>query len=101
MAAAASFCKPRYRPNHRELRKTAHRGPTITATGRIGREGMPVTINKIEDIGRNKIVRATFAGLPLTAVAQEDDEIPADPRVSFDLAAINIYADSWRVKTEA
>ena len=67
---------------------------------RLGREGMPVTITKIEDIGRNKIVRATFAGLPLTAALEEDDEIPADPRVTFDPAAISIYADSWRVKTE-
>ena len=41
-----------------------------------------------------------FAGLPLTIVVPEDDEIPADARVTFDPAAISIYADSWRVKTE-
>jgi glycerol transport system ATP-binding protein len=68
---------------------------------RLGREGMPVIITKIEDVGRHKVVRATFAGQPLTSVIDEDDEIPADPRVTFDTAAINIYADSWRVKTEA
>jgi glycerol transport system ATP-binding protein len=68
---------------------------------RLGREGMPITISKVEDIGRTKIVRALFAGLPLTIVAQEDDEIPTDPRITFDPAAISIYADSWRVKTEA
>ena len=67
----------------------------------LGREGMPITISKVEDIGRTKIVRASLAGLPLTIVAQEDDEIPAEPRITFDPAATNIYADSWRVKTEA
>jgi glycerol transport system ATP-binding protein len=68
---------------------------------RLGREGMPVTITKVEDIGRHKVIRTQFAGQSLTAVLEEDDEIPADPRVTFDPDAINLYADSWRVKTEA
>ncbi len=64
---------------------------------RLGREGMPVTITRIEDIGRLKIVRATFAGQPISIVAEEDAEIPSEPRMTFDPSAINIYADSWRV----
>ncbi|MFC3076210.1 ABC transporter ATP-binding protein [Shinella pollutisoli] len=64
---------------------------------RLGREGMPVSIRKVEDIGRQKIVRADFAGKPIAIVVPEDGEIPAEPRVAFDPAAINIYADSWRV----
>jgi glycerol transport system ATP-binding protein len=68
---------------------------------RIGREGMPVSINRVEDIGRQKIVRASFAGQPLAIVVTEDQEIPADARVTFDPAAINIYANSWRVGREA
>jgi glycerol transport system ATP-binding protein len=68
---------------------------------RIGREGMPISISKIEDIGRHKVARASLAGMPLTVVVPEDDEIPTDPHVSFDPQGINIYADSWRVKTEA
>ncbi len=67
---------------------------------RLGREGMPVTVTKVEDVGRHQVVRATLAGLPLTAIVQEDDEIPAEARVVFDPSAISIYADSWRVKTE-
>ncbi len=62
---------------------------------------MPVTINKVEDIGRQKIVRASFAGSRLAIVVPEDDEIPADAAVTFDPAAINIYANSWRVGREA
>ncbi|CAK7258319.1 MULTISPECIES: ABC transporter ATP-binding protein [unclassified Shinella] len=66
----------------------------------LSREGMPVSISKVEDIGRQKIVRAEFAGKPIAIVVPEDSEIPAEPRVTFDSAAINIYADSWRVGRE-
>ncbi|ERM00396.1 hypothetical protein Q644_05105 [Brucella intermedia 229E] len=30
----------------------------------------------------------------------EDEDIPADPRVTFDPKAIGIFADSWRVGME-
>jgi glycerol transport system ATP-binding protein len=66
----------------------------------LSRDGMPVSISKVEDIGRQKIVRAEFAGKPIAIVVPEDGEIPAEPRVIFDPAAINIYADSWRVGRE-
>ncbi len=68
---------------------------------RIGREGMPVAVNRIEDIGRRRIVRADFQGQRIAIVASEDAEIPAEPRITFDPAAINIYANSWRVDREA
>ncbi len=83
-------------------------GKPVAATGsielgirpefvRLGREGMPVTIDKIEDVGRHRIVRTRLEGRDLAAIVPEDDDIPADPRVAFDPAGINIYADSWRV----
>ncbi|TDK32280.1 ABC transporter ATP-binding protein [Rhizobium deserti] len=67
----------------------------------IGREGMPATVTRVEDNGRRKIVRATFEGQPIAIVASEDTEIPAEARITFDPAAINIYADSWRVDSRA
>jgi glycerol transport system ATP-binding protein len=67
---------------------------------RLSREGMAIDIAKVEDIGRLKIVRAQFCGQPLSIVLSEDDEIPADPRVTFDPGAIGIFADSWRVGME-
>ena len=83
-------------------KKTA-RGLTADQKQKIslGREGMPVAISKVEDIGRQKIVRAEFAGQPIAIVVEEDGDIPADPRITFDPAAINIYANSWRVGREA
>lgn len=64
---------------------------------RIGRSGMAITIRRVEDIGRRKIVRADFQGQAIAIVAPEDAEIPAEARVTFDPAAINIYANSWRI----
>lgn len=67
---------------------------------RLSRVGMAVTINKVEDIGRQKIVRASFEGRPLAIIVGEGAEVPAEPHVEFDQSAINIYADSWRVGSE-
>jgi glycerol transport system ATP-binding protein len=68
---------------------------------RLGTQGMPVSINKIEDIGRHKVVRASLEGREIAAILGEDESIPADPKIVFDPAGINIYADSWRVETGA
>ncbi len=61
-------------------------------------EGQPITIQRIEDVGRHRIVRATLAGTPIAIVAHEDEEIGADMnRVTFDPARVGVYADGWRV----
>lgn len=64
---------------------------------RLGREGMPVRIAKIEDTGRRKIVRAELEGREIALIAAEEEEIPAEPHVTFAPEGINLYADSWRV----
>ena len=68
---------------------------------RLGTTGMPVSIRKVEDIGRHKVVRASLEGREIAAVIGEDDTVPADPKIHFDPAGINIYADSWRVEMGA
>ncbi|MEJ5021452.1 ABC transporter ATP-binding protein [Ochrobactrum vermis] len=67
---------------------------------RLVREGLPIRVDKVEDIGRYRIVRAGFEGQKLAIVIGEDDEVPADPHVTFDPKAIGIFADSWRVRME-
>ncbi|QEE45928.1 ABC transporter ATP-binding protein [Rhizobium sp. WL3] len=67
---------------------------------RLGREGMPISIDKVEDIGRQKIVRARFADQSLSVVVPEDADIPADPRITFVPEGLGIFADSWRVGME-
>ncbi|OQM76994.1 ABC transporter ATP-binding protein [Manganibacter manganicus] len=65
---------------------------------RVGREGMAVTVTKVEDVGRHKVVRASLEGREIAAIIGEDDTIPAEPHMRFDPAGINIYSDSWRVE---
>ncbi|CCV14075.1 ABC transporter ATP-binding protein [Mesorhizobium sp. STM 4661] len=68
---------------------------------RLGRDGMAVKISKVEDVGRHKVVRASLEGREIAAVIGEDGTVPAEPKVRFDPARINIYADSWRVEMGA
>ena len=68
---------------------------------KLERGGLPVSIEKVEDIGRQKIVRARFAGQRIAIIVPEDDEIPAEAGIRLDPSAIGIFADSWRVKMEA
>lgn len=65
---------------------------------RLGTAGMPVSVHKVEDIGRHKVVRASLEGREIAAIIGEDDDVPADPHVTFDPAGINLYDKSWRVE---
>ncbi len=60
--------------------------------------GMPISVKKVEDIGRQKIVRADLDGQEIALIAAEGEEVPADAHVTFDPTGVNIYADDWRVE---
>ncbi|BDY15521.1 ABC transporter ATP-binding protein [Sulfitobacter pontiacus] len=63
-----------------------------------GEAGLPVTIKRIEDVGRHKIVRADFNDNEINVIAEEGAEISPDMnRIVFDPAGVNVYANSWRV----
>ncbi len=63
-----------------------------------GDAGLPVTIKRIEDVGRHQILRAEFAGKPINAILPEGMPVPADAnRVTFAPERINVYVDDWRV----
>ncbi len=64
---------------------------------RIGEKGIPAQILRVEDTGRRKIVHATVEGQPIAAIVAEGTALPSEPRIRFDPAGINLYADSWRV----
>lgn len=68
---------------------------------RLGREGLPVKVTKVEDIGRRKIVHADLEGKDVAIVVPENEEIPAEPKLRFDAKGINIYANSWRLELGA
>lgn len=64
--------------------------------------GLPVTVRRIEDVGRHKIVRADLFGHPINILAGEDAAVDAgDARVSLRPDKIGVYVDDWRVEGEA
>jgi glycerol transport system ATP-binding protein len=69
----------------------------VTLSGDAG--GLPATVDRIEDVGRHRIVRATVMGHALNAIAPEGTDLATgETRAHFDAAHINVYADDWRVK---
>ncbi|MDO8884797.1 MAG: ABC transporter ATP-binding protein, partial [Pseudotabrizicola sp.] len=65
-------------------------------------DGLPVSIRRVEDVGRHRLIRAEVMGQPFSIVAPEGMEIGADlTHVAFVPQKINVYADDWRVKEGA
>ncbi len=65
-------------------------------------EGLPVTIKRVEDIGRYKIVRADFFGREINITVPEGQAISDHAnRVSFDPSRVNVYSEGWIVDGEA
>ncbi|MAU52532.1 MAG: ABC transporter ATP-binding protein [Roseovarius sp.] len=64
----------------------------------LGSEGLPVTVKRIEDVGRHRIARLDFEGQALNAILPEGLALPAgDLRAQFDPGAVSVYVDDWRV----
>jgi len=66
---------------------------------RLGRTGYPVRVLRVEDAGRRRIVRMRLGEHPLTAVAPDGAEIPAEAGVSFEPGRTHLYQDGRRVAT--
>ncbi|MGB5199935.1 MAG: ABC transporter ATP-binding protein [Sedimenticolaceae bacterium] len=64
-----------------------------------GEGGLPVTVKRIEDIGRFKIARTEFFGREVNVVIPEGVGISdrAD-RIVFDAQHVNVYKDGWIVE---
>jgi glycerol transport system ATP-binding protein len=61
-------------------------------------EGLPVTVTRVEDVGRHRILRADHQGRALNAILPDGTEVPAGQvRLVFDPARTLVYADDWRV----
>lgn len=64
-------------------------------------EGFPITINRVEDIGRHKVVRAKHDKFDVNIILGEGETVEPDMnRVIFDPAKISIYQNNWRVDHE-
>ncbi|MBP0616684.1 ABC transporter ATP-binding protein [Jiella mangrovi] len=60
-------------------------------------QGIPVKVEKVEDIGSEKIVRARLGEHRVSAILHEDQSVPADADIAFAEERLNLYADSWLV----
>jgi glycerol transport system ATP-binding protein len=60
-----------------------------------------VTVRRVEDLGRHKVVWAAHGGQEIAAILGEDEALPADLHCSFAPEGINVYAQSRRVPMEA
>ncbi|WP_126974687.1 ABC transporter ATP-binding protein [Frigidibacter oleivorans] len=65
-------------------------------------QGLPVTIRRVEDVGRHRLVRAETAGQPVDIVVPEGMPIGAElTHVAFPPDRISVYADDWRIEGRA
>jgi glycerol transport system ATP-binding protein len=61
--------------------------------------GVPVKVQRVDDIGRIKVARVRLDGLRLNALASGDAHFDGDEaRLIFDPAHIHVYADGHRVE---
>jgi glycerol transport system ATP-binding protein len=64
---------------------------------RLSAEGIPASVQRIDDAGRYRVAHLSMLGHPIAAMLREGDDVPADAHVAFDPAGVHLYADSWRV----
>ncbi len=63
--------------------------------------GIPVRVNKVDDLGRYQVVEVEADGQILKMVVPESESIPSEnPCISFDLDFTKLYRDGWMVDSE-
>ncbi len=59
--------------------------------------GLPFAVERIEDVGRHRVIRGRVGDIPVNVTAPEGQSLgPEMNRVSFAPQKINVYADDWR-----
>jgi glycerol transport system ATP-binding protein len=65
-------------------------------------DGLPVQINRIQDVGRHKFINATLFDIEINISADGGFEIEPDMvMVEFDRANISLFCDDWRMNGKA
>ncbi len=68
----------------------------------IGPSGLPVQVQRVEDLGRRRLARATFEGHPITATLPLGVTIAgSEARVQLDPARCHVFANDRRVPGQA
>ena len=75
--------------------------PEYLSLAKPGAEGLPVTITKVDDIGRHKIVRVSLNNKELNVVVSELEGMTGDKAsLQLDIAHTNIYVDDHLINGE-
>ncbi len=62
-------------------------------------KGIPVEIEKVEDLGRYQVVTTNHESTKIKMVVSEDQQIPSEgAKINFDPANTRIYQDDWVVE---
>jgi len=66
---------------------------------RFASDGIPVEIEKVEDLGRYQVVTVKHENSQIKMVVSEDQVIPSEsPQIQFEPANLRIYCDDWAVE---
>ncbi len=74
----------------------------VRLTGDV--QGLPVTVRRVEDVGRHRIVRAVHdagdgVAREVNAILNEGETLPEGARyLHFVADRMSVYADGWRVE---
>jgi len=62
--------------------------------------GIPVAIDKVEDLGRYQVVTVRHEAEQIKMVVSEDQAIPAEsPKIQFQREHLHLYCDDWAVES--
>ncbi|MDD9799559.1 MAG: ABC transporter ATP-binding protein [Gammaproteobacteria bacterium] len=65
-------------------------------------DGIPVTVKRVDDVGRSRIVEITLADVRLKVFVLGNDALPdANPRIAFDPAYTHLYQNGWLAGEDA
>ena len=63
---------------------------------RLASKGIPARIQRVDDVGRYRIIKAEVGGTNLYIYASEEVEIPSDElNLDFDPDHTHVYCDGW------
>ena len=69
---------------------------------RFADDGIPVRIEKVEDLGRYQVVTAVHESDTIKMVVGEDERVPSEnAQIAFDPEFTRIYHDDWVVEEQA
>jgi glycerol transport system ATP-binding protein len=64
----------------------------------LGDKGLPFTVERVEDIGRARIVRGRVEGQAVAAIVNENMAIPLEPKATFRPDRLGVFVDSRRLE---